>query len=176
MHLRSWHQSKWCISGVQHSRSNCLGLRVALVKKPLSWNHMTKDYELLTKDLGWRILKIADGQVCVLLLQDLLQSCARGGRRRVEDMCYERRRAEACVDESAHHAQPGGISPALIHRACHPDLRRGHSRCRIEHEGGSAGENNRPREVCRWATASRDWPRNDQVRTAEDGNQAWGFS
>jgi hypothetical protein len=42
--------------------------------------------------------------VCVLLLQDLLQSCARWGRRRVEDMCYERRRAEACVDESAHHA------------------------------------------------------------------------
>jgi hypothetical protein len=42
--------------------------------------------------------------VCVFLLQDLLQSCARGGRRRVEDMCYERRRAEACVDESAHHA------------------------------------------------------------------------
>jgi hypothetical protein len=28
--------------------------------------------------------------VCVLLLQDLLQSCSRGGRRRVEDMCYER--------------------------------------------------------------------------------------
>jgi hypothetical protein len=43
-------------------------------------------------------------KVCVLLLQDLLQSCARGGRRRVEDMCYERRRAEACVDESAQHA------------------------------------------------------------------------
>jgi hypothetical protein len=42
--------------------------------------------------------------VCVLLLQDLLQNCSRGGRRRVEDMCYERRRAEACVDESAHHA------------------------------------------------------------------------
>ena len=42
--------------------------------------------------------------VCVLLLQDLLQSCSRGGRKRVEDMCYERRRAEACVDESAHHA------------------------------------------------------------------------
>jgi hypothetical protein len=38
------------------------------------------------------------------LLQDLLQSCARGGGRRVEDMSYERRRAEACVDESAHHA------------------------------------------------------------------------
>ena len=43
-------------------------------------------------------------RVCVLLLQDLLQSCSRGGGRRVEDMCYERRRAEACVDESAHHA------------------------------------------------------------------------
>ena len=38
------------------------------------------------------------GAVCVLLLQDLLQSCSRGGGRRVEDMCYERRRAEACVD------------------------------------------------------------------------------
>ena len=34
----------------------------------------------------------------------------RGGRRRVEDMCYERRRAEACVDESAHHA--------LVNRVC----------------------------------------------------------
>ena len=45
-----------------------------------------------------------------LLLQDLLQSCSRGGRRRVEDMFYERRRAEACVDESAHHtlAKAGG--------------------------------------------------------------------
>ena len=49
--------------------------------------------------------------MCVLLLQDLLQSCARGGRRRVEDMCYERRRAEACVDVSAHHAlvNAGGV-------------------------------------------------------------------
>ena len=27
--------------------------------------------------------------VCVLLLRDLLQSCAHGGRRIVEDMCYE---------------------------------------------------------------------------------------
>jgi hypothetical protein len=35
--------------------------------------------------------------VC-LLLQYLIQSCARGGRRIVEDMCYEIRRAEAvCV-------------------------------------------------------------------------------
>ncbi len=37
--------------------------------------------------------------VCVLLLQDLSQRCSRGGGRRVEDMCYERRRAEACVDD-----------------------------------------------------------------------------
>jgi hypothetical protein len=42
--------------------------------------------------------------VCVLLLQDLLQICSRGGGRRVEEMCYERRRADACVDQSAHHA------------------------------------------------------------------------
>jgi hypothetical protein len=37
--------------------------------------------------------------VCVcLLLQYLLQSCSRGGRGIVEDMCYEVRRAEACWD------------------------------------------------------------------------------
>jgi len=43
--------------------------------------------------------------VCVcLLLQYLLQSCSRGGRGIVEDMCYERRRAEASAGESAHHA------------------------------------------------------------------------
>jgi hypothetical protein len=33
-----------------------------------------------------------------LLLQYRIQSCARGGRRIVEDMCYEIQRAEACVD------------------------------------------------------------------------------
>ena len=32
-----------------------------------------------------------------------------GGGRRVEVMCYERRRAEACVDESAHHALGPGL-------------------------------------------------------------------
>jgi hypothetical protein len=40
---------------------------------------------------------------CCLLLQYLIQSCARGGRRIVEDMCYEIRRAEACVDKADHH-------------------------------------------------------------------------
>jgi hypothetical protein len=35
-------------------------------------------------------------RVC-LLLQYLLQSCSREGRGIVEDMCYERRRAEASV-------------------------------------------------------------------------------
>ena len=39
--------------------------------------------------------------VCVcLLLQYLLQSCSRGGRGIVEDMCYERRRAEALAPQS----------------------------------------------------------------------------
>ena len=43
--------------------------------------------------------------VCVcLLLQDLVQSCLRGEGGILEDMCYERRRAEACVDQSTHHA------------------------------------------------------------------------
>jgi hypothetical protein len=41
--------------------------------------------------------------VLCLLLQYLIQSCARGGRRIVEDMCYEIRRAEACVDQADNH-------------------------------------------------------------------------
>jgi hypothetical protein len=45
---------------------------------------------------GRRTLKRVD--VC-LLLQHLLQRCSRGGRGIVEDMCYERRRAEACATD-----------------------------------------------------------------------------
>ena len=41
--------------------------------------------------------------VCVYYCRTY-DKAVRGGRRRVEDMCYERRQAEACVDESAHHA------------------------------------------------------------------------
>ena len=41
----------------------------------------------------------AGPNVCVcLLLQDLVQSCLRVCGGILEDMCYERRRAEACVD------------------------------------------------------------------------------
>ena len=51
------------------------------------------------------VVYVFKNRVCVcLLLQYLLQSCSRGGRGIVEDMCYERRRAEALVDWSAHHA------------------------------------------------------------------------
>ena len=59
--------------------------------------------------------------VC-LLLQDLLQSCSRGGGRRVDDMCYDRRRAEACVDESARHARSYGTvsSIGLLGQNCKP--------------------------------------------------------
>jgi len=44
------------------------------------------------------LTRIQTNIFCCLLLQYLIQSCARGGRRIVEDMCYETRRAEACVD------------------------------------------------------------------------------
>ena len=54
--------------------------------------------------------------VCVLLLQDLLQRCSRGGWRRVADMCYERRRTEACVHESAR----GGARNGPRRRQHHP--------------------------------------------------------
>ena len=51
------------------------------------------DSRMSAKDM--HVLK---GVCCCLLLQYLIQSCARGGRRIVEDMCYEIQRAEACVD------------------------------------------------------------------------------
>jgi hypothetical protein len=49
---------------------------------------------------------------CGLLLQYLVQSCARGRRRTVEDMCYEVGQTEGCVDLSDHHTlvNTGGIS------------------------------------------------------------------
>jgi len=54
--------------------------------------------------------------MCVLLLQDLLQSCSREGRRRVEVMCYERRRAEACVDGRVCSSRTGTREEPVIGR------------------------------------------------------------
>jgi hypothetical protein len=52
--------------------------------------------------------------VCVcLLLQYLIQSCARGGRRIVEDMCYEIRRANLRKIGQAH--QEGGSKRKMPH-------------------------------------------------------------
>jgi hypothetical protein len=45
-----------------------------------------------------RLCRFHGDLLLCLLLQYLIQSCARGVRRIVEDMCYEIRRAEACVD------------------------------------------------------------------------------
>ena len=42
--------------------------------------------------------------VCVYFCRTYYKAVRGGGRRRVDDMCYDRRRAEACVDESARHA------------------------------------------------------------------------
>ena len=41
---------------------------------------------------------------CVYYCRTYYKAVRGGGRRRVDDMCYDRRRAEACVDESARHA------------------------------------------------------------------------
>jgi hypothetical protein len=46
----------------------------------------------------WTSLPIKRLLLFITLLQDLIQSCACGGKRTVGDMCYEIRRAEACVD------------------------------------------------------------------------------
>ena len=48
---------------------------------------------------------LREGRLCFQLYYCRTHyKAVRVGGRRVEDMCYERRRAEACVDESAHHA------------------------------------------------------------------------
>jgi hypothetical protein len=61
-------------------------------------------YALLSSSTPQTALStVVSGCVC-LFLQYLLQSCSRGGRGIVEDMCYQRRRAEACVNKSAQHA------------------------------------------------------------------------
>ena len=52
--------------------------------------------------------------VCVFITAGPITKLFAGGRRRVEDMCYERRRAEACVDESAHHALPVELVLVLV--------------------------------------------------------------
>jgi hypothetical protein len=43
--------------------------------------------------------------VCVFITAGPSTKLFTWGAGGYEDMCYERRRAEACVDESAHHAQ-----------------------------------------------------------------------
>ena len=47
--------------------------------------------------------------VCVYYCRTYDKAVLGGGRRRVEDMSYERRRAEACVDESAYQIQGGEV-------------------------------------------------------------------
>ena len=51
-----------------------------------------------------------DRTVCVYYFRTYYKAVRGGGRRRVDDMCYDRRRAEACVDESAHHAHRSSIT------------------------------------------------------------------
>ena len=50
---------------------------------------------------------------CVFYYCRTSYKAVRVGGRRVEDMCYERRRAEACGDESAHHARGTVRNPVL---------------------------------------------------------------
>jgi hypothetical protein len=80
--------------------------------------------------------------VCVYYCRTYYKAVRGGGRRRVDDMCYERRRAEACVDESAHHAlaNTGGrvivgttsrMSPAVRSSGRLPAARRSRRRCRL---------------------------------------------
>ena len=59
----------------------------------------------LNQGFPFSLKETYDGVCVCLLLQDLLPSCSRGGRRRVEDMCYERRRAEACVDVCVYYCR-----------------------------------------------------------------------
>ncbi len=54
--------------------------------------------------------------VCVYYCRTYYKAVHGGGRRRVEDMCYERRRAEACVDAVERNGTK--TSPATPWRSC----------------------------------------------------------
>jgi len=51
---------------------------------------------------------------CCLQQEDLIHGCARGGRRIVEDVCYDIRRAEACVERARRRVEE--------HMALHSDV------------------------------------------------------
>jgi len=81
------------------ARSLSLSLRLSL-SQVLSLSFSLSLFLSLSQALSLSLSsRIGRCDVCVcLLLQSLLQTCSHGGRGIVEDMCYERRRAEACVD------------------------------------------------------------------------------
>ena len=69
------------------------------LRRPRSMPTQTVQGAQVVKSLTlWRT-----SSVCFITAGPITKLFAWGGRR-VEDMFYERRRAEACVDESAHHA------------------------------------------------------------------------
>jgi hypothetical protein len=110
-----------CLSSSRKTSS-----RSALLKTPVSGAELPRtssthsSRKTQTNTSPRRFLTLSNRRLsrrcmCVCFIT-ALQSCSRGGRRRVEDMCYERRRAEACVDESAHHC-------IRLRKACQHDSR-----------------------------------------------------
>jgi hypothetical protein len=99
--------------GVRHSVPDS-GTNDVRIQGPLTFTFSSKEYALVstlrddvcvfitagpsTKLFAWGGGDMGGHVLLCLLLQYLVQSCARGGRRIVEDMCYEIRRAQACVD------------------------------------------------------------------------------
>ena len=66
--------------------------------------------------------------VCVYYCRTYYKAVRGGGGRRVEDVCYERRRAEACVDESAHHALANAGAREIVGKNPQSERRRGSRR------------------------------------------------
>jgi CRISPR/Cas system CSM-associated protein Csm2 small subunit len=81
-----------------HNQSALAGVLEGVLRK--AGEHNKEIIDLFSGVIYLRVgARCYDPRWCVcLLLQYLIQSCARGGRRIVEDMWYEIRRAEACVD------------------------------------------------------------------------------
>jgi hypothetical protein len=73
---------------------------------------------------------------CCLLLQYLLQSCSRGGRRVVEDMCHEIRRAEPSAEGDKAVVTPAPDGPGCTSMSAAKRSRGGGSSC---HGGGDEG-------------------------------------
>ena len=100
---------------VTHRTQKGLGLRKVLVLVKVIQSRTT-NFSSTQARANSALSRTYLGCVCVYYCRTYYKAVRGGGRRSGDDMCYDRRRAEACVDESARHALGPVRNPVLQHR------------------------------------------------------------